>query len=66
MASDYDGPVVFVDGVHYPATEDGADLDTPLRRNDTNDGWRVAEDDDPLHNDVHHATEAELPVGGEN
>jgi hypothetical protein len=69
----YKGKVVFVDGVHYPATEaekvEGeddrlhADLARPLRWDDG--GYRDAEPDEPLHNDTHHASDLELPVGGE-
>jgi hypothetical protein len=61
----YDGLVVFVQGVHYPATEDGGyDLTRPLRW-DGEGGYRDADEDDPLHNDAHHATDTELEVGGE-
>lgn len=64
----YDGPVVFVDGVHYPATnvedhEDGerthADLDRPLRWVEGTT-YRYAEDDEPLHGDVHHLNNLEI------
>jgi hypothetical protein len=61
----YKGDVVFVDGVHYPVGDDGhADTTRPLRW--TADGYRDAEEGEPLHNETFHATELELPVGGEN
>jgi hypothetical protein len=64
MAKSYKGDVVFVDGVHYPVGKDGhADLSRPLRWED--DGYRDAEKDEPLHNDVNHVRDAELEVGGE-
>lgn len=62
MSDTYEGPVVFVDGVHYPATvveehEDGprthADLDRPLRWDADTNGYRDAVDGEPLHNDVY-------------
>jgi hypothetical protein len=62
----YTGPVGFgSDGVHYPADADG-NLDTsrPLRWDDG--GYRDAEADEPLHNDVHHGEDLELEVGGES
>lgn len=59
----YKGPVVFVNGVHYPATDDGHDATRPLRWDDG--GYRDAEPDEPLHNDAHHASDLELEVGGE-
>jgi hypothetical protein len=59
----YKGPVVFVDGVHYPATDDGADLSRPLRFEDG--GYRDAEPGEALHNEMHPATEVPLEVGGE-
>jgi hypothetical protein len=62
----YTGVVVFRDGVHYGVDKNGdPDLDRPLRWADDG-GYRDAEEGEPLHNDVHHAVEAELPVGGEN
>jgi hypothetical protein len=50
------GPVVFAsDGIHYAANGEGnPDYSWPLRRNDTNDGWRTAKDGEPLHNDAFH------------
>lgn len=60
----YDGPVVFVEGVHYPIDAEGhADLTKPLRW--TPDGYRDAQPDEPLHNDTFHASMSELEVGGE-
>lgn len=61
----YKGPVVFVDGVHYPAKDEGADLTRPLRWIEGDGGYRDAEDGDPLHNDTHHIGDLELEVGGE-
>jgi hypothetical protein len=63
----FEGPVVFVSGVHYPVDEDGegADLSRPLRV--AEDGsWRDAEEGEPLHNDMHHAQHLELDPGGED
>jgi hypothetical protein len=60
----YTGKVVFVDGVHYPATKDGhANLDRPLRAE--GDTYRDAEDGDPLHNEANHVNDLELNPGGE-
>jgi len=60
----YTGDVVFVEGVHYPVDKDGEpDLSRPLRW--TEDGYRAAADDEPLHNDVNHVRELELDPGGE-
>ena len=59
----YKGPVVFVEGVHYPATDDGADLSRPLRWEDG--GYRDAEPGEALHNDANHLSDVELEVGGE-
>jgi hypothetical protein len=56
-------PVVFVEGVHYPVGKDGhPDLTQPLRA-DAENGYRPAEDGDPLHNEG--ATVVELQIGGE-
>lgn len=63
--SAYKGAVVFVDGVHYPASDDGADLSRPLRWIDDSGGYRDAEPGEDLHNDAHHASDLELEVGGE-
>jgi hypothetical protein len=73
MADTYDGPVVFVEGVHYPATqvesvegEDDrvhADITRPLRWD--NGSYRDATGDEPLHNDANHQADLELEVGGE-
>jgi hypothetical protein len=62
----YDGPVVFhSDGVHYVADDEGhPDLTKPLRWVEGST-YRPAEDDEPLHNDVHQAQVVELPVGEE-
>ncbi len=72
--TEYDGTVVFVDGVHYPATvieevegEDPrvhADLTRPLRWVEGST-YRDAEEGEPLHNDAHHEADAELEPGGE-
>lgn len=56
--SKYKGDVVFVDGVHYPSKDGAADLSRPLRWEDG--GYRDAEKDEPLHNDVHHQRDAEV------
>lgn len=64
MARKYSGPVVFVDGVHYPAKDGEHDATRPLRLADGG-GWRDAEEGEPLHNDVNHQNDLELPVGGE-
>ena len=61
--ADYEGPVAFVSGVHYPAVDDGFDLKRPLRWEDG--GYRDAVKDEPLHNDVHFVNELELEVGEE-
>jgi hypothetical protein len=64
MSDRYDGPVVFVDGVHYAVDKDGhANLKKPLRWEDG--GYRAARDDEPLHNDVNHLSDLTLEVGGE-
>lgn len=64
MSDNHDA--VFVDGVHYRIGDDGhADLSQPLRRNETNDGWRPADDGDPLHNDTFFASELEMVPGSE-
>lgn len=63
--ANYDGPVVFVDGVHYPVKGDGADMKRPLRWNPETGGYRDAETDEPLHNDTHHAQDLTLEPGGE-
>jgi hypothetical protein len=48
----YDGPVAFVDGVHYPVGEDGhADESRPLRHVE-GATYRGAEDGEALHNDA--------------
>ena len=63
----YEGPVVFVEGVHYPVGEDGhADLSRGGLRLADDCGWQFASDDAPLHNDVHHLQHVELDVGGED
>jgi len=59
----YKGPVVFVNGVHYPAKDDHADLERPLRWEDG--GYRDAESGEMLHNDANFAADVELEVGGE-
>jgi hypothetical protein len=61
----YDGPVVFVDGVHYPAGDDGADLSRPLRWSE-GASYRDAEDGEPLHNDIHHESALDLEPGSED
>ena len=62
----FEGPVVFVEGVHYPVGKDGhADLKQGLRLADDG-GWRFADDDEPLHNEVHHENNVELEIGGED
>jgi hypothetical protein len=63
--AEYEGDVVFREGVHYPIRDDEADLSRPLRRNAANTGWRDAEDGEPLHNDTFHQSAVELAVGGE-
>lgn len=61
----YEGPVVFVDGVHYPVgKDDHADTSRPLRW--TPDGYRDAEPGEPLHNDVHHVQFSDPPPGSED
>lgn len=61
----YEGPVVFVEGVHYAVGKDGhADKKKPLRW--TPDGYRDAADDDPLHNDAYGSGLAELAPGSED
>ena len=62
----YKGPVVFVDGVHYPAKDGAADMKRPLRLDEDGADWRDAEKGDPLHNDMNHAQDLELEVGGES
>lgn len=73
--ADYTGPVVFVEGVHYPATviehiedeEDRthADLTRPLRVNP--DGtYRDALPEEELHNDMNHQNEVEMYPGSED
>lgn len=61
----YEGPVVFVGGVHYPVTASlpTGDLSKPLRWSP--DGYRAAEAGEPLHNDVHHARFADPDPGSE-
>jgi hypothetical protein len=65
MAS-HKGPVVFIEGVHYPVKGDHADLKRPLRWDPETKAFRDAEKDEPLHNDVHHAQDLELEIGGES
>lgn len=63
MAS-YEGPVVFVEGVHYAVGEDGhADKDKPLRWDDG--GYRDAEPGEGFHNDLVESRALELEIGGE-
>lgn len=71
---------MFVDGVHYPATEVdengnedengnkpvGPDLSRPLRWDVETSGYRDADDDETLHNDTHHQAEVEVAPGGED
>lgn len=65
MAETYEGPVVFVAGVHYPVGEDGhAELSRPLRWVEGG-SYRDAEDGEPMHNDVHHGSVATLEPGTE-
>jgi len=74
--STYDGPVVFVNGVHYPATVveevEGeadrlhADLSKPLRWDAETGGYRDAEEGEPLHNDAFHQAAVELEPGSED
>ena len=61
--ADYDGPVGFVDGVHYPVKDDHVDLTRPLRWEDGH--YRDAQDGEPLHNDVFGSGDAELEPGSE-
>lgn len=71
----YVGDVVFVDGVHYAATthdedDEGnkrahADLRRPLRWDEATSGWRTADANEPLHNDVHHQRIADIVPGAE-
>lgn len=59
----YDGAVVFSEGVHYPADDDGHPiLDRPLRWVEGST-YREAEDDDALHNDTHQVQEVEIEIG---
>jgi hypothetical protein len=61
----YDGPVVFVQGVHYPANEEGhADLTRPLRHVALSE-YRDAEEGDVLHNDAYHEADVEVEPGTE-
>ncbi len=62
----YKGPVVFVAGVHYPVKDGEADLSRPLRIDADSSDYRDAEADEPLHNDMNHAADLELDVGGED
>ena len=58
----YDGPVVFGDGVHYPILEDGnADLDRPLRWV-SGSTYRLAEPNEPKHNDIYHKQFVDMEV----
>ena len=59
----YTGPVVFVDGVHYPVVGDAPDLTRPLRFVEGTT-YRTAEPGDPLHNDTYHEGYAGLEVAG--
>jgi hypothetical protein len=60
----YDGVVVFVEGVHYGVTANGdPDLNKPLRW--AEDGYRDAEDGEPLHNDTHGGGDTTLEPGSE-
>ena len=53
----YKGPVVFVEGIHYPVRKDGhADLRRGLRITDEGT-WRFASKNEPLHNETVHARE---------
>lgn len=61
----YNGPVAFIEGVHYPVGKDDMpDMKRPLRAVEGG-GFRDAEKDEPLHNDVHHVNVLDLEVGGE-
>jgi len=63
--AEYDGPVVFTDGVHYPANEDGTpDTARPLR---FVGGalYRDAVAEDPPHNDIHHEADLVVEPGSE-
>ncbi len=72
--TDYKGPVVFVEGVHYPATvvekvegEDDrlhADLNRPLRIN-LDGTYRDALPEEELHNDMNHEQDLEMYPGSE-
>lgn len=63
--SDYTGPVVFSEGVHYQATDEGhPDTTRPLRWIEGTT-FRAASVDDPLHNDVHHISETAIAPGSE-
>lgn len=64
MAKNYTGPVVFINGVHYPATDDGADLKRPLRW-EAGTEYRDAEKDEDTHNDIHHEAHSTLAPGSE-
>jgi len=58
----YDGPVVFLDGVHYPCADEevgGADLSRPLRWV-TGKTYRLAKEGEPKHNDIHHQQFADV------
>lgn len=56
----YDGPVAFVDGVHYPVGDDGhADTSRPLRWVEGTT-YRDADDGEPLHNEVHQINGVEV------
>jgi hypothetical protein len=62
----YEGSVVFSEGVHYAADEDGHPiLERPLRVNPAG-SYRAAKENEPLHNEIHHLQELELDPGGEN
>lgn len=61
----HDGPVVFVEGVHYPVDNDGhADKTRPLRWVEGST-YRPEEADEPLHNDVHHQQEVVIVPHGD-
>lgn len=63
----YTGPVVFSEGVHWPATKDGhPDKRSNGLRVTEDGGWRYAEADEPLHNDTNHLRDLEVEVGGES
>jgi hypothetical protein len=66
MPKAYTGPVAFVQGVHYPAGDDGPDLSRPLRWDPEAGGYRAADDGEPLHNDVNHGRDLEIAPGGES